>query len=278
MPMSAPAPISAESANAARVPVLMYHRVDALHARDERRLCVSPEQFDVQLSWLAAHGYRPCSLSDFRAWLDGVGMLPARSVLITFDDGYSGLHEHALPRLSARGWPAAVFVVSGLIGQRDDWTAAEFGSHSTHSLLSRVQIAEMARHGFSFHSHSRNHADLTVLGDAELQAQVRGSRQDLEDLLGAAVDAFAYPYGRMDDRVRSAVEAAGYRIAFSVRSGFNRAGADPYAVRRLDITGHDARSRFGHKVSVGTNDGSLVARLHYLAGRLGTAVYARARP
>jgi hypothetical protein len=78
--------------------------------------------------------------------------------------------------------------------------------------------------------------------------------------------------------VRSAVEAAGYRVAFSVQSGFNRPGADPLAVRRLDITGHDSGARFGRKVAMGTNDGSLGARLRYLAGRLGSAVTARTHP
>ena len=266
------------TAEAARVPVLMYHRVGALGSRDDARLCVCPWQFETHLAWLADHGYRPCTLADFCGWLGGSKTLPAGSVLITFDDGFAGLHEHVLPRLSARRWPATVFLVSGLIGQRDHWTAGEFGCGDTHALLARGQVAEMARHGFEFHSHSRTHADLTALCDADLQAQVRGSRDELRDLLGTAVDAFAYPYGRMDERVRGAVEAAGYRIAFSVQSGFNRPGADRLTVRRLDITGLDSRASFGHKVSMGTNDGSLGARLRYLAGRMGAAVNAKAHP
>jgi peptidoglycan/xylan/chitin deacetylase (PgdA/CDA1 family) len=256
----------------------MYHRVEPDPAGGDTRLCVPPRLFDTQLDWLSDHGYRPCSAADFADWFLGLKALPPGSVLITFDDGYAGLHEHALPRLSARQWPAAVFLLSGLIGQRDHWAADQSGTRGAHALLDRGQIAEMMLHGFEFHSHTRTHADLTTLDDAELQAQVSGSRQDLQDLLGTNVDSFAYPFGRGDDRVRRAVEAAGYRLAFSVRSGFNRSGADRLAVRRLDITGEDTRARFGRKLAMGSNDGSLSARLRYLAHRLGSAATGRALP
>ena len=256
-------------AESERAPVLMYHRVDPLELGNDLRLCVTPRQFEAHLDWLAGHGYRPCTIGDFARWFVGEGPLAPGSVLITFDDGYRGLHEHVLPRLAARRWPATVFLVSGLIGKHDDWAAGDSGSLQPRALLDRSQIGEMARHGIEFHSHSRTHADLTAIDDEALAAQVRGSREDLQDLLGTRVDCFAYPFGRFDARVKRAVESAGYQLAFSVRSGFNRAGADRLAVRRLDITGFDSRLAFGRKVSMGTNDGSLRGQLHYLATRLG---------
>jgi len=259
-----------------RVPVLMYHRVDpdvggsagaAFAARAAGAYCVTPRQFGSHLAWLAEHGYRPCTVAAFDRWFNGDATLPPRSVLITFDDGFAGLHTHALPLLKARGWPATVFLVSALIGQRDYWTSLEFGSAGSHALLDRVQIDEMVRHGIEFHSHSRTHADLTQLADDELAAQVHGSRQDLQQLLGRAVDYFAYPFGRADARVRAAVELAGYRLAFSVSPGFNRAGAQALDLRRLDITAGDRQARFGRKVSLGSNDGSLHQQFRYLVRR-----------
>ncbi len=255
-------------AGADRVPVLMYHRVDPVVDPLQRGYSVTPSQFAAHLQWLAAHGWRPCGLKAFEAWFLGRAVLPQGSVLITFDDGFAGLHEHALPLLAARGWPATVFLVSALIGQRDAWTTREFGAAGTNALLGAAHIAEMARHGFEFQSHSRTHADLTTLDDASLAHQVQGSRRELQDLLGAEVDHFAYPFGRHDARVQSAVQAAGYRLAVSVDPGVNRPGAAPWQVRRLDITGHDGARRFGRKVSMGSNDGSLASELRYLGGRL----------
>lgn len=256
-------------ASAERVPVLMYHRVDPQVGGRELGYSVTPRQFAAHLSWLADQGYRPCRVQAFADWLYGLAALPPRSVLITFDDGFAGLHEHALPLLSARRWPATVFLVSGLIGQRDYWTSAEFGTAGANALLDRTQIAAMARQGIEFHSHSRTHADLTALDDAALVEQVSGSRRELQDLLGQPIDCFAYPFGRHDARVRRAVEAAGYRLAFSVAPGFNRAGAAAaLQVRRLDITGHDGRTQFARKVRKGSNDGSLTSELRYLGGRM----------
>ncbi|GMV45425.1 MAG: polysaccharide deacetylase [Pseudomonadota bacterium] len=251
---------------AERVPVLMYHRVDP--AADDPALCVAPRRFAAQMRWLADHGYRPCSHAAFRDWYLGLAALPPHAVLLTFDDGYAGLHEHVLPVLAARGWPAAVFLVSALIGAHDRWAAGADTRGGPRALLARAQIDEMARHGFDFQSHSRTHSDLTTLDAARLHEQVAGSRRELEDLLGRAVDGFAYPYGRCDEAARAAVAQAGYRIAYSVRSGFNRPGGDALAVRRLDITGGDKPARFGRKVAMGTNDGSWQGRMRYLAARL----------
>jgi hypothetical protein len=64
------------------------------------------------------------------------------------------------------------------------------------------------------------------------------------------------------------VAEAGYTLAFGVRSGFNRPGEDAWSIRRLDITADDSVGRFAAKVRLGTNDGSVAARLRYAAGRL----------
>ncbi|WP_200226038.1 polysaccharide deacetylase family protein [Rubrivivax gelatinosus] len=256
------------SAVAERVPVLMYHRVDARGSGAERGYCVTPQEFGAHLDWLAAAGWTPCTLADFGRWQRAQGTLPERSVLITFDDGFAGLHAHVLPLLAARRWPATVFLVSARIGGRDDWATREFRSVGAHALLDAAQIAEMAAQGIEFHSHTRSHADLMALDDAALAAQLRGSRDELEQLLGRRVDAVAYPYGRTDARVQEAARAAGYRLGFSVEPGFNRPGGDALRLRRLDITGHDVGARFGRKLTLGSNDGSFAAQARYVLGRI----------
>lgn len=255
--------------NAPRVPVLMYHRVDEPEpgVRD-RGFNVPPRLFAAHLEWLAEQRYRPCTIGDFERWYLHGAALPERSVLITFDDGFAGLHRHALPLLAARRWPATVFIVSGRVGRHDDWRSHEFGTPGSDALLNREQIVEMSRHGIEFGSHSRTHADLPAIAiEAQLRDQVHGSRDDLQQLLGRPVAHFAYPYGRHDLRVRQAVRDAGYALAFGVAPGFNRPGGDALQVRRLDITGMDTPARFGRKVAMGSNDGSWASQARYLARR-----------
>lgn len=254
---------------ARRVTVLMYHRVG--HARNgwEGRYCVSPERFASHMQALQRHGMRPCPIEDFVAWLEGSrASLPDDSFVLTFDDGFLGVYQHAFPLLSRMEWPATVFLVSGLIGKRDAWTERENPSGQTHPLLGHREIQEMLRGGFSFHSHSRSHPDLRRLSRTSLKEELAGAREDLEQLLGRSVPYFAYPYGWYNEEVLEAVKASGYAAAFSTQPGFNLRDADRYRIRRLDVYGTDTATTLSRKIAFGTNDGSWWHSVRYYADRI----------
>jgi len=253
---------------AGRVLVLMYHRVGLAANAWERRYCVAPSRFAEHMGALRSEGMRAVSLDEFRRWLDGGGALPEGSFLLTFDDGFLGVHEHAAPVLERLGWPATVFLVSGLLGGRDDWTRTENPSGEAHPLMARHHVRELSGHGFTFHSHTRSHRDLTTLAPADLAGELAGSRAEVEDVVGQPVDCIAYPFGRYDDGVVAAARAAGYQIGFSTQPGFNRHGIDPFRIRRLDVFGTDTPATLLRKVRLGSNDGSLAAFVRYYGGRL----------
>ncbi len=262
----------AAPSNAQQLPVLMYHRVGEAINDVERKYCVGPRRFAAHMRALAAHGLRACGADEFFAWLDGEHPLPANRFVLTFDDGFRGVYEHALPVLTELGWPATMFLVTAHIGGRDDWTIRDDPSRRTHPLLARGEIAEMSRHGFAFQSHTRHHHDLTTIDDVMLRDELAGARADLEDLLGAAVPYLAYPFGRHDERVVAAARAAGYRAAFSVQPGFNRRQIDRFRIRRLDVFGRDTPMQLLRKLALGSNDGSLASAIRYYAGRVAARV------
>ena len=73
------------------VPILTYHRVATRRSTLPKvtlQLTVSPTAFAQQMHWLAHHGYHPITVAELYAALHGGGPLPARPVVITFDDGY----------------------------------------------------------------------------------------------------------------------------------------------------------------------------------------------
>lgn len=263
---------STQVSGASRVTVLMYHRIGEACNDWERRYSVSPKLFAEHMRVLQARGMRPCPVEDFVAWLEGAGSLREGSFVLTFDDGYLGVYEHAFPRLSRMGWPATVFLVSDLIGREDTWTARENPSGRTYPLLGRGEIEAMARGGFSFHSHSRCHPDLRQLARPRLMEELAGARRDLEDLLGRPVPYLAYPYGRYDENVLEAAKACGYAAAFSVQPGFNRRDVDRYRIRRLDVYGTDSAAALTRKISLGSNDGSWWQSVKYYAERVAARV------
>ncbi|MBW1750676.1 MAG: polysaccharide deacetylase family protein, partial [Deltaproteobacteria bacterium] len=150
-------------AAAQRIPVLMYHRVGTSHNEWENRYCIPPDQFAKHMHHLAKRGMRACSLTDFFAWLDRKQTLPEGSFLLTFDDGFLGVYEYAAPVLQELNWPATVFLVSRLIGKRDEWCKNQNPSGATFPLLAPKHISTMRDMGFTFQSHTRLHPDLTTL-------------------------------------------------------------------------------------------------------------------
>ena len=254
--------------HAQRIPVLMYHRVGTAHNEWESRYCIPQDQFAKHMHHLAKRGMRACSLTDFFAWLEQKQTLPEGSFLLTFDDGFMGVYEHAAPVLQALNWPATVFLVSRLIGKRDEWTQIQNPSGATFPLLAKEHIREMRQSVFEFHSHTRLHPDLTALSEHELTEELAGSRQDLEDLLGEKVRYLAYPYGRLNEHVLDATRAAGYEAAFSTQSGFNRHDVDPFQIRRLDIFGTDTANMLSRKIFFGSNDGSWLQTYRYYKNRI----------
>jgi peptidoglycan/xylan/chitin deacetylase (PgdA/CDA1 family) len=248
---------------AERVPVLMYHRVGELHAAAEARYCVTPGRFAAHMRALAARGYRAVDIDAFVGWLSGGAPLADGDFVLTFDDGFGGVREHALPVLEQLGWPATIFLVTDLLGGVDAWNSEGQHGGGTYPLLAADEVQEMQSHGCKFHSHTRAHLSLPTLTDDALADQLWGSRLALEKLLGQRADLLAYPYGRADDRVEAAARAAGYRAAFSVRPGFNRRGVNRFQIRRLDIFGTDTPDAVLRKMRLGSNDGSLRNLLRY---------------
>ena len=103
-----------------RLPMVIgYHRTveefpsDALSTIPS--MCISTRMLERQLDWIGRR-YRFVSLDELGALMESGNSVPERIAAITFDDGYQDVYEHAFPLLKKKGIPAAVFVVTDLIG------------------------------------------------------------------------------------------------------------------------------------------------------------------
>lgn len=253
---------------ASRIPVLMYHRIGDQTTPWDRHYSVSPRNFAKQMERLARNGYRACSLGDFVGWLNNAAALPEKSLLITFDDGFCGVHDHAFPVLRALGWPFTVFMVSGKVGQAADWDLPLQPTDRSRRLMERRSLEALLSGGASIESHGATHVDLTSLSDEHLAQEMTNSRDSLTSLSGHPVQTIAYPYGKYDARVIRFARAAGYQTGFSVNPGFNRRQTEQMELRRLDVFGTDSPSQLLRKVRFGSNDGSWDQDIRYLMRRL----------
>ena len=221
--------------------ILVYH---AFTGRREvpRRFVVSAAHFARQLAWLKKRRYYVLSLEEFLRYRHEHRLPPARSVVITFDDGYADNRTVAHPLLRKYGFPATIFLVSGAVGATNQWDCE--GELAGRPLLSWSDIKDMLREDIHFGAHTRNHLSLTGIPASRTRDEIEGSRADLEQELGLPVLVFAYPYGKNDLTSQAVVEHAGFLGACSFSSGRNDPATPLYALRRTEIRGTDSLLRF----------------------------------
>jgi peptidoglycan/xylan/chitin deacetylase (PgdA/CDA1 family) len=223
------------------VPALNYHKVAEIPpgVRHPENY-VRPAQFRSQLRLLRAAGFDSITVSDYLAYRRGELELPRRPVMLTFDDGYRSNYDIALPIVREHAFTATVFLVSGMIGGTNAWDTDEL----QEPLLDSHQIRELQSDGIDFQSHTRTHASLPSLSDAQALDELKGSKCELEQMLGKSVDTIAYPWSRHDVRVERVAEEAGYLGGVIVRRRMNFDDTPLFALRRIGISYTTSRARF----------------------------------
>ncbi|MEU0674101.1 polysaccharide deacetylase family protein [Streptomyces sp. NPDC006172] len=212
-----------------RVPILMYHAVSADPNAATKPLSVSPKAFAEQLTLIADRGLTPLTTADLATRWRTARPLPHRPVLLTFDDGYEGVHRHALPALAEHGFPATLFVSTGwLRGDHDTGAGPD-------TMLDWPQVRELAAADVEIGGHSHTHPQLDQLGDTALHTELTRCRDIVADELGAPPVSFAYPYGYSTRRVRAAVRQHGFAQALAVGNSLARRAQGPYALRRVTV-------------------------------------------
>lgn len=220
------------------VPILMYHSIGASTTPSYRRFAVDPAMFAQHLDFLAGAGYQTLTMSelaDLRRKAAGPARLPARTVVLTFDDGFADFYTEALPALRRHGFTATLYVITGYVGGRSEWLAAD--GEGDRPILSWSQLREIAASGIECAAHSDTHPQLDALPTGLLRRELSRPKRVLEDRLQHAVRTFAYPFGYYSRRVRHLVEEAGYRSACTVHDLVATARDDLFAVPRLTVDG-----------------------------------------
>ncbi len=216
------------------VPILMYHYIRPAPSiyMDYMgyRLTVTPGDFTAQMEWLASSGYHPVDFNDLRAYFSDVMPLPAKPVVITFDDGYADLYTTAYPILQAHKFKAVAYIVTSFVGQARYVTAA--------------QVQEMDRHGIQIASHTVDHANVAKASLYWATAELAASKTWLENLTGHSVVDFAYPSGKYSSTAIAALQATGYDTAVTELPGTVHSRADRYLWTRERAYGGESLGDF----------------------------------
>lgn len=224
-----PGPTPDGTVRSVRVPILMYHYVSQPPPEADvyrKDLSVTPAQFESHVQALQDAGYQSIPLADLVSYLaTGQPELPAKGVVLTFDDGYVDNYDNALPVLQKYGFTATIFVIT-------DFVDMQRPGYATWA-----QLAEMHAAGLDIGSHSRDHADLSGRDVDFLVWQALGSRQMIESRLGFTPRVFCYPAGRYDDLAIQVVRSADYWGAVTTQQGVTHASDAPFELTRVRVRG-----------------------------------------
>jgi peptidoglycan/xylan/chitin deacetylase (PgdA/CDA1 family) len=227
--------------------VLCYHAVSSSWPA---RLAIPEPLLASQLHALAERGFCGLTLADAER-RRAAGTLPARAVVVTFDDGYAST-PRAKPILDELGFPATVFVVSRFpdSGRLLAWPGVEEWSQGSWAAemtpLGWDGLGELKAGGWEIGSHTVTHPRLPELSDDALDEELGRSRQTISDRLGEC-ETVAYPYGLADARVARAAANAGYTAGVTLTSA-HRAD-EPLLRPRIGLNRRDTGLRLRTKLS-----------------------------
>ena len=184
------------------------------------------------MKYLADGGHQVVSLVELiRSLKDGT-RLSAKTVVLTFDDGFSNFYTEAFPVLCEYNFSEPFFSLrvvaeSSTIGK--EIPMQFLGS----KLLSWKEVRELDRFGIEIGSHTKTHRDLTRLGSQDAEREIIDSKAEIEDEVGREAATFAYPFGWMNPTVRQ-IAADNFDAACSTELGKVTKASDFYSLRRLD--------------------------------------------
>jgi peptidoglycan/xylan/chitin deacetylase (PgdA/CDA1 family) len=200
---------------------LMYHELElpgralCLPGAGYSRYVVSESGFRQQMQFLRQDGWQGLSVTQALLYSS------AKNVAITFDDGSETDLLCAAPILKEVGFGATFFVVTGWIGKV--------------GYLSPTQLRELCDLGFEIGCHSATHPYLTDLDDRQLHEETAGAKNQLEQIIGRAVNHFSCPGGRWDVRSLNAVKAAQFQSMSTSRTGVNSSRTDRFMLNRIPV-------------------------------------------
>lgn len=168
------------------LPIFMYHHVSSLPTRNlfNFNLTVTTDDFNKQLDWMQQQGYQSITMTElFDAFYYGK-TLPAKPVILTFDDGYADVYTYALPALLAHHYRGVFYIITGIIGGR---------------YLTWDQVRSLARAGMEIGAHTIHHASLAQFPYTQFkttpQTEIADSKATLELQLSRSIQFFCYPSG-----------------------------------------------------------------------------------
>ena len=233
-----------------KVTIILYHDIDA-------------ELFKKHIAELSRR-YNIIGLQDYMCTRrdPSIFKLPKKPLIITFDDGHKN-NYNLLPVIKKYNIPVTIFLCSSIVDtNRHYWfirsykeipfrnfrkmsdekrieTLREQGfeenkEFETRHALNKDELLEMSEY-VDFQSHTKYHPILPSCSNFRAEAEICGSKAELEEKFGLRVNSLSYPNGDYSQRDINLTKQAEYEAGITVDLGFNSVDTDSYRLKRICV-------------------------------------------
>ncbi|WP_280149143.1 polysaccharide deacetylase family protein [Bacillus safensis] len=211
------------------LPILMYHSISSGNS-----LRVPKSEFASHMKWLKDNDYVTLSPEEAYRVFTTNSMPSKKSVLITFDDGYTDNYTKAFPILKQYGMKATIFMIEQSIGR-------------PHHLTDE-QMDEMMAHGISIESHTIHHLELNRLSKQQQEDELKGSKTFFDQWFSQRTRMVSYPVGRYNEETLKLAKEAGYQMAVTTEPGHAKKEQGMMSLHRVRISPGLSPESFGRLV------------------------------
>lgn len=207
LPTATPQPLVGYCVN---IPILMYHHIQPqaeAEAKGQKNINVDTAYFEQQMAYLKNSGYTTLSASQLADALVNKEKFPSKSIVLTFDDGYSDFYTNAYPVIQKYGLVANVMITTGLV--------------NNPGYLTWEELQTMVFNGLVFpYNHTWSHASLASKPADKISFEILTAKEQLVSRFGTSgSNIFAYPYGSNSQQVIDFLRANGFVAGFSTIPG-----------------------------------------------------------
>ncbi len=258
--------------------VLCYHNISDDPLKDPEKYTVSTEALAQQFSWLKEHGYKVISVDDLIAARAKIRPLPAKAIMLTFDDGYRSFYTHVFPLLKEFKYPAVLALVGSWLELKPGEKAEYEGQNYTReTFLDVAQIQEIASSGLveiASHTYDLHHGILanpqgnllpavvsraydpkeqTYEMDAEYSTRIRSdltrNTKFITRLTGKRPRVMVWPYGEFNMEAVHIARSLGMPIAFALDGGINLANTPLWKINRIVMESNETLVRLADELA-----------------------------
>ncbi|RYE31005.1 MAG: polysaccharide deacetylase family protein [Sphingobacteriaceae bacterium] len=209
-----------------QVPILCYHQIRNWKATDSKSAkdyIVQENDFKAQLKMLADSGYHTILPDELYAYLNENTPLPAKPIMLTFDDTDLDQYTLAAPEMKKYGFKGVFFIMTVSLGRP--------------RYMTKNQVKELADDGNEIASHTWDHHNVKKYQGEDWVTQIDKPTKKLQEITGKPIKYFAYPFGLWNEQAIPELKKRGFVAAFQLSE--KRDPADPlFTIRRLLASGY----------------------------------------